>query len=223
LQLDLPRDWQNYDGLVLQVSDNHGNEVYCWVWKIKSHEDMLKPLFQISANQPATAIETDSLITLKANGIAVSFHKNTGKIISLTNDYSAKLSFTNDPVLVSGTASFTEIKHYPENDAQVVEVKYQGDLKKVRWKMNANGWLEMEYEYTLKGKYPFAGISFNYPEGLVLGAKWLGKEPIELGRIVLKVLLIMFTKIYITIRKQEMLLGFTLNLKGIMPTSFGWN
>ncbi|PWK17330.1 beta galactosidase small subunit [Arcicella aurantiaca] len=177
LQLDLPTDWQTYDGLVLQVSDNQNSELYRWVWKIKSNETLLKPLLQISANQPTTATETDSLIILKANGIAVSFHKNTGKIIRLTNDYSAKLSFTNGPVLVSGTASFAEIKHYPENDAQVVEVQYQGDLKKVRWKMNANGWLEMEYEYTLNGKYPFAGISFNYPEGLVLGAKWLGKGP----------------------------------------------
>jgi hypothetical protein len=29
----------------------------------------------------------------------------------------------------------------------------------------------------LNGTYPFAGISFNYPENYVLGAKWLGKGP----------------------------------------------
>ena len=35
----------------------------------------------------------------------------------------------------------------------------------------------MTYEYTLNGQYPFAGISFTYPENFVLGAKWLGKGP----------------------------------------------
>ncbi|MEA5429728.1 hypothetical protein VB798_24275, partial [Arcicella sp. DC25W] len=90
---------------------------------------------------------------------------------------SAKLSFNNGPVLVRGQADFTSIKHYQEDNNQVVEVSYNGSLKNVRWKMKPNGWLEMDYEYALEGKYPFAGISFSYPEGLVLSAKWLGKGP----------------------------------------------
>ena len=76
-----------------------------------------------------------------------------------------------------GQADFTSIKHYQEDNNQVVEVSYNGSLKNVRWKMKPNGWLEMDYEYALEGKYPFAGISFSYPEGLVLSAKWLGKGP----------------------------------------------
>jgi hypothetical protein len=41
----------------------------------------------------------------------------------------------------------------------------------------ASGWLKLDYEYELDGSYPFAGISFTYPENFVLGAKWLGKGP----------------------------------------------
>jgi hypothetical protein len=79
--------------------------------------------------------------------------------------------------MVSGSAGFTGLKHFKEGDAYVVEASYNGDLKYVRWKMLPNGWLEMAYEYSFNGKYPFTGISFSYPEGLVMGAKWLGKGP----------------------------------------------
>jgi hypothetical protein len=50
-------------------------------------------------------------------------------------------------------------------------------MKHVKWKIDGSGWLSMEYEYELNGSYPFAGISFTYPENFVLGAKWLGKGP----------------------------------------------
>ena len=37
--------------------------------------------------------------------------------------------------------------------------------------------MSLEYEYSLKGEYPFAGISFNYPESDIIGARWFGKGP----------------------------------------------
>ena len=43
--------------------------------------------------------------------------------------------------------------------------------------MYSNGWLSLEYEYTLNGQYPFAGISFSYPEADIINAKWLGDGP----------------------------------------------
>jgi hypothetical protein len=50
-------------------------------------------------------------------------------------------------------------------------------MKYARWRMFGSGWVSLEYEYTLNGSYPFAGVSFNYPENYILGAKWLGKGP----------------------------------------------
>lgn len=177
LKISLPADWKGFEGLVLIAYDTDKKEIYRWTWKIKSNTELIKNLLNTPYNQSAIATETDTLITLKANGIAVSFSKYTGKLVRLSNDNSAKLSFNNGPVLVSGQADFTSIKHYQEDNNQVVEASYNGSLKNVRWKMKPNGWLEMDYEYALEGKYPFAGISFSYPEGLVLSAKWLGKGP----------------------------------------------
>ncbi|MEI6945592.1 glycoside hydrolase family 2 TIM barrel-domain containing protein [Paraflavisolibacter sp. H34] len=178
VQLSLPAGWNQHDALALTAYDPQKNEICRWVWAIKSNAQLLEGMLRPDAKKAATAAtDTDSLLTVRANGISVSFHKRTGQLVGVENEKSAKLSLGNGPVLVSGKAAFTGLKHYPEGDAYVVEAAYSGDLKFVHWKMQPSGWLEMSYEYSLKGTFPFAGLSFSYPEGMVLGATWLGKGP----------------------------------------------
>jgi hypothetical protein len=177
LKMDLPADWKNHDALALTAFDTKGNEIYKWTWKIKSNAELIKPLLTASTTEAVNFAESDTTITLKANGIAATFDKKDGKLSGLANDYSAKLSFKNGPVLVSGNAEFKELKHFKDGESYVVEAFYTGNMNVVRWKMNPSGWLELSYEYNLNGTYQFAGISFDYPENFVLGAKWLGKGP----------------------------------------------
>jgi hypothetical protein len=56
-------------------------------------------------------------------------------------------------------------------------MSYSGDMKKVVWTMFSSGWLAMDYEYQVAGEQKFTGISFDFPESDVIGAKWLGKGP----------------------------------------------
>lgn len=178
LKLDLPSDWKNYDALVLKAYDQHNEEIYQWVWKARSNMQLLeKTLTPTVASSAVTVSETDSLLTMKASGISVTLSKKTGLLSALANESSAALSFRNGPVLVSGNATFTGLKHFKEGESHVVEASYTGDMKSVRWKMNPSGWLEMTYEYALTGDFQFAGVTFDYPENFVLGAKWLGKGP----------------------------------------------
>ena len=177
LKLNLPADWKNSDALALRAIGTDKNEIYRWVWMIKSNADLLKPILTAEEPKTVTVEETAAFITLSENAISVSFDKKTGELSGLKNQNGAALSFGKGPIMVSGTSTFTGLKHFKEGDAYVVEVSYSGNLQSVRWKMQPTGWLEMEYQYMLDGEYPFAGISFSYPEGLVLGAKWLGKGP----------------------------------------------
>ena len=103
--------------------------------------------------------------------------KRTGLLAAARNVTGDNLSFARGPLLVQGKANVTNSKHYKEGKNEVVEFTYDGTMKYVRWKMQGSGWTEMEYEYELNGSYPFAGISFSYPENYMLGAKWLGKGP----------------------------------------------
>lgn len=176
LQLNLPNDWKNYDAIILSAFDPYNNQLYKWSWKIKSNSNLLAGIIS-NVEDMASVSETDSTFVLTGGEVSVVIGKRDGQLIRTGNKMSDPLSFGRGPVLVSGVANFSGIKSYNEGTAQVVEVNYLGDLKYIKWKMNGSGWLQLDYEYALDGNYPFAGISFTYPENFVLGAKWLGKGP----------------------------------------------
>ncbi|MBC6698609.1 glycoside hydrolase family 2 protein [Hymenobacter puniceus] len=178
LQLGLPKNWQQYDALVLSAFDAQKNLVYKWTWKTGGNAKVLAGLLDLTAPGAVAATDTDSLLTLKAGNISVGFSKTTGQLTGIRGNNGDKLSFGNGPVLVSGAAAFLGLQHHTEADGEVVEARYSGDLKTVRWKMYASGWLQLTYEYALPPTdYAFAGLSFTYPENYVIGAKWLGKGP----------------------------------------------
>jgi hypothetical protein len=177
LELPLPADWKNFDALTLSAYDPFKNLLYKWSWKIKNNEQQLNGILVLNDTSNVLSVETDSTITLRAGLISVAFSKKDGKVIDVRGNHGDKMTFGNGPVLVSGNAAFSGIKATRESDGYLVEVQYTGDMKYARWKMHTSGWVSLEYEYALNGTYPFAGISFTYPENFVLGAKWLGKGP----------------------------------------------
>jgi hypothetical protein len=176
LDLTLPTDFKNYDALIVAAFDPFKKEIYKWTWKIKSNEALLAGM--ISTNDSATVFtETDTTYILRGGENAVTLNRKTGMLIGTKNASMDNLSFRSGPVVVQGTANVTGSKHYRDGTSDVIEFTYDGNMKYARWKMFGNGWLSLEYEYQLNGSYPFAGISFNYPENFVLSAKWLGKGP----------------------------------------------
>jgi hypothetical protein len=178
LKLSLPADWKNYDAIVLSAFDPFQKELYSWTWKTNENTRYINTLNLISVNKATEVSETDTALTLKANGISVTLGKKDGLIKKLSNEATElKLSFRNGPMLCTGDATVVGLNHFKDNDGYVVEVKYSGDMKYARWKMYNSGWLSLDYEYNLTGRYQFAGISFSYPERNVIGVKWLGNGP----------------------------------------------
>ena len=122
-------------------------------------------------------LESDTLITLKAAGIAVTFSKTDGTIRRISHDLGLPIPFGQGPLLTGGMARMTGILQFTTPDFASLVMSYSGDLKNVVWKMYPSGWLELNYEYLLPGPHPFAGISFTFPESDIIGVKWLGKGP----------------------------------------------
>lgn len=176
LNLSLPSDFKNYDALMLAAYDPAKKEIYKWTWKIKKADALLAGIVN-SNDSTARFSETDSTYTLSGGENSVTLSKKTGLLVSTKNAMSDNLSFTKGPVLVQGAATLTGSKHFKDGKDEVVEFTYAGNLNFVRWRMLGSGWTALEYEYNLNGSYPFAGVSFSYPENFVLGAKWLGKGP----------------------------------------------
>lgn len=176
LQLNVPGNYKNYDALVLVAFDPFGKEIYKWTWKVKSNEDLLKG-FLVLNDSTTSVSDNDTTYTLRGGDVSVMLNMKTGMLTGTKNVTNDNLSFGKGPVLVQGTTNVTASRTYKEGNSNVVEFTYDGNMKFAKWKMYASGWVSLEYEYSLNGSFPFAGISFGYPENFVLGAKWLGKGP----------------------------------------------
>ena len=177
LQINLPGGFKNYDALVLVAKDNFGKELYKWTAKIKDNNLLLKD-FVTEKNEATSIKETDSAFTITGGEVSVVLDKKTGNLLTTkntANDYT--LSFNNGPVLVKGSATLVSGMAYKEGNQQVVEFIYSGNLKYTKWKIDASGWVTLEYTYNTDGDQPFAGISFSYPENYILTNRWLGKGP----------------------------------------------
>lgn len=176
LKLNLPANYAEHDALVLTATDAFGAEIYAWTWKLKNNETLIAN-FKKGNDQTASVVETDSTYELSGGDNTLVLDKKTGVLKQVRNKAQDPLSFNNGPVLVQGAGVVESSKTYAEGNKTVVEFKYSGAMHYTKWIMEGSGWVNLEYKYELNGSYPFAGISFNYPENFILGAKWLGKGP----------------------------------------------
>jgi hypothetical protein len=178
INLNLPSNWKESEALVLTATDFFGKEIYTWTWKISSNDEISKQFQKtLSKEFPVSVVENDSLFILKSEEKEFSFGKKDGLLKSIILDKKGKkMTFRNGPVFVNGKTELSSIKSLTEGQNQIIKVSYS-DGKKINWKLNSNGILELNYEYSLSGDYAFAGVSFDYPENYVISAKWLGKGP----------------------------------------------
>ncbi|MEO6733461.1 MAG: glycoside hydrolase family 2 TIM barrel-domain containing protein [Ferruginibacter sp.] len=177
LKINLPANYKIYDALVIVAKDNYGKELYKWTSKIKDNLSLINNFVTVKADSTSVK-ETDTIYTITGGEVSVVLDKKTGNLVTTrntANDY--VLSFNNGPVLVKGNASVVSGKTYKEGFDQGVEFTYSGNMKYTKWKINASGWVTLEYEYNIEGDQPFAGISFSYPENYILSSRWLGKGP----------------------------------------------
>lgn len=177
LQITLPADWKRNDALIFTATDPNRNTIYKWSWRIKSNAELLEGIVKLKDTSAVKVNVTDTTVVLRGGEVNVTFSKEKGQLIAVRNIMSDPLSFGKGPILVSGTAQLDTIETGSTADEVFVKFNYKGDLKSATWTMYSGGWLKLEYEYSLNGSFPFAGISFSYPENFVLGAKWLGKGP----------------------------------------------
>ncbi|MFB3905828.1 MAG: glycoside hydrolase family 2 TIM barrel-domain containing protein [Acidobacteriota bacterium] len=173
LSIDLPSDWRQQDALLLTARDAGGREIYTWSWMIPSPRQVAATAGPRAVKgAPVSATEDQATVTMRAGDTQVVIEKWTGLLRSAKGS-----SFANGPVLVSGTASLSGLRHYSDGDSYVVEASYEGNMRSVKWRLQPNGWLRLDYEYELSGDYPYLGVTFDYPESKVKGMRWLGRGP----------------------------------------------
>ncbi|MFV0606946.1 MAG: glycoside hydrolase family 2 protein [Niabella sp.] len=178
LQLNLPKDFKKYDALILLSKDKFGKEIYKWCWPLKINDGLVKDIWG-NANNEVGINETDSVVVLNTAGITVTIDKLTGLLLNVKDAKTGldNLSFNNGPVLTHGNSAVSSYKINNNANEPSVAFTLDGNLKKIVWSIDKKGWVKLDYEYELNGSFPFAGVSFNFPENYILSTKWLGKGP----------------------------------------------
>ncbi len=180
INLGLPGDWRRQDALLLTARDPFGREIYTWSWTIQDPGTIRDTIVRPVTGRVNIA-EDEKTVTARSGANSFAINKQTGML-----DRVEGFSFTGGPSLAIGESSLTGLRHYPAGTDQVVEATYSGNMRSVKWRFNASGWVRLDYEYQAEGDFDFLGVSFNYPEKNVTSMKWLGKGPYRVWKNRLK-------------------------------------
>jgi hypothetical protein len=174
----LPRDWVSQDALYLTATDRAGREIYTWSWMIASPQQVAERM-QLAAG-PAAAMVTDLAdgFQMQADTLSATIDKSTGYLRELKKG-DAVIPLTNGPRLVAGKAELKSIHAARYGNDVIVAAEYNGNLRKVKWRLSSAGQLSVNYGYQMEGgRYVDAlGVTFDYPETEVTSMRWLGRGP----------------------------------------------
>lgn len=185
LNLALPATWSTNDALYLTAYGPDQKEVFTWSWAIKSPE-VANTISKATVKTSIKAIETDTLLTVKCDGINYFFNKITGYIQKVVKPKST-ISLSGGPVLAGVKTELRQFTHKTIKGQYIVEAEYGGAaFLHVKWIFNPGHPVKLEYQYSQQGDVSFMGITFNYPEEKITGIKWLGRGPYRVWKNRLK-------------------------------------
>ncbi len=205
LTLDLPADWRDHHALYLTARDPHDREVYTWSWMLADPAAFRAEIVPSDVGTgigaaadgetgqagetsaaagetgragelTATEDETSDAIIVSTGDAAAHFSRETGRLMTLVhNGRSAALA---GPRMIGETGALQSLDHFADGDEYVVEATYDGELKRVEWRMHPTGWLQLDYAYGKTfGGHDYLGVTFDYPEDGISDVTWLGRGP----------------------------------------------
>ncbi len=185
LNPDWPSNLTSYDVFYLTAVDPTGKTINTWSWNLSSPESMA---LKVAAKEklPVSAVEDAGYIRLSSGKTTVSFSKTSGLLAEVLVD-GTLLPFGNGPVFQGDTLNFKGIRKYTSGNEEVVEILYdQSPECFVKWTLKEGGLLQLDYQYRPSGLQSFAGITFDFPEKLVTGARLMANGPYHVWKNRLK-------------------------------------
>jgi hypothetical protein len=166
LPLDLPDDWARYDSLQLTAVDPHGREIYTWTWMIPSAAARAARIVPAAESGPVSGEVDGEHLVLRAGDTEVRIAAATGQLAAVTVA-GTPFSLAGGPRLVggSGPVQLTALTHGADGDAYRVTAEFEGQLRRVEWRLLPHGWLRLNYQYRLSGtdEQEYHGVTFDYP------------------------------------------------------------
>lgn len=183
LSLELPSDWQDYEVLYVNATDQHGRVLFTWSWPIKTPKDVM------SGFKPADAAGLDKVkwkesskeITVNSGELTFVIGKQDGQLKKVENK-KGEIPFNNGPHLSAGITDFKSLHTEQFGDSLVIRSSFEekSRMKEFSWVFYPSGWVKLEVYYKPEHydvDFDYMGVDFSYPEELVEGVEWLGEGP----------------------------------------------
>jgi hypothetical protein len=185
LDLGLPADWSHADGLELTAYEPTGREAQTWKWQLQSAKALRSRIVKVGGEAPVVKDSATS-IQATASAFQFTFAKSDGSLVEVRQG-AQTIPFGGGPRLAIGgrkAVSATAVKAMVRQGADSAAIGFLGhpDFSRLEWEVYASGWLGLRYRFSHQGDVDYMGVSFNYPEGRVNDAKWLGKGPYRIWK-----------------------------------------
>ncbi|WP_426581158.1 glycoside hydrolase family 2 TIM barrel-domain containing protein [Mucilaginibacter sp. R-33] len=182
LQLQLPKDWQNYDVLHISAFDVNKHELFTWSFPVSNHDKITNRIITKTGGSKAVITETDSIYKVKTgNGIELAFNRNSGILVSVKNA-KGDIPFNNGPFLIEGQdqTGFEKLTYHYEGDNLVVEAVFPPKKSEplLKWTIYPSGWVQLDVKYWPIGEdATLMGVNFSFPERNIKGVTYMGDGP----------------------------------------------
>jgi Glycosyl hydrolases family 2, TIM barrel domain/Glycosyl hydrolases family 2, sugar binding domain/Beta galactosidase small chain/Glycosyl hydrolases family 2 len=179
LKIKLPKDWRDYYALFITVKDKNGKEIITKSYPIIQPNYVEKILNEDQGNPSPVLVESDSLFTIKANSIEVSFHKRTG-LLTEVKKAEAVIPFNNGPVIQEGTNNFSAFTARRHGKNIIISSVYskKESYNTLEWTIYPTGIVKMEVHYFPAAYFTnYIGVNFSFPEKEIKAVDYMGNGP----------------------------------------------
>jgi hypothetical protein len=198
-----PKAKKTPDATRLTIKDATGRLIQTYVWPASGLQSRLSQLYRSVAAANTAITESGDTLTATAGDLSLEISKTTGLLNSAFRQGSS-FSLGNGPrVLAMGPrpapahrqrpnepppppptpATFASdsklmsLTHQADGSDQVITAVFDGPMKSLTYRLKPNGWLSVDYVYSVTGPQEYFGVGFDYPEADVKGIRFLGEGP----------------------------------------------
>ena len=188
---------QTPDATRLIIRNSEGHVIQTYVWPIKDLNSRLTRMDQSGLGPKPSATESDDTLTATAADLSLTISKSNGLLVSVSRQ-GKFFSLLNGPrVVAMGLRStsartqdppsppptlapgsrLTSLTHESDGDDLVISAAFDGPMKTLTYRLKPNGWLSLDYVYSMSGVREYFGVGFDYPEADIKGMRFLGEGP----------------------------------------------
>jgi hypothetical protein len=197
----LPSIAATADAIAIVVKDKGGRELWTSVFANPARGAGFdrRTGLPVPGVAAPTATENADAWSVSANGLNLTFSKTTGVLTAAARG-DKSFSLVNGPRFVALDAApapargatapaaspaprlASLVKSVAGAGSVVLTATYEGALKSVTYRVDADGWLTVDYAYALAGPHEYFGVGFDCPETHVKGMRYHGSGPFRVWK-----------------------------------------